>query len=124
LRSVYPANNDLPDAIFRLPKPQLALFLTILFSSHGSVYLTRNSIPALSYSTISLRLAQDVQHLLLRFGFITKLRTKRGRLHDKPYSAYEIQMLGVAEVKRYLEEIGIRGRESAKEAISHRPSPS
>lgn len=112
-----------PECIFRLPRPRLALFLKILFSCDGSVYVTRQGTPALSYSTISKRLAHDVQHLLLRFGFVAKLRTKPMTVDDAPYTAYELQMLGVAEVQRFLQEIGIWGRDEARARIAQLPVP-
>ncbi len=117
-------NKKVPACIFRLPREHLASFLKILFSCDGSVYVTKNGVPALSYSTISKRLAQDVQHLLLRFGFVVKLRTKPMTVKSEPYTAYELQMLGVGEVQRFLQEIGIWGREEAKAIIVQMPVPS
>lgn len=112
------------DCIFRLPREQMALFLKILFSCDGSVYLNSHNQPAISYSTISKRLAEDVQHLLLRFGFIARLRTKQQRVNDQPYVAYELQLLGVAEVKRFLLEIGMWGRDEAQASIMALPQAS
>lgn len=117
LRYATAATKSVPDCIFRLPRRQLSLFLKVLFSCDGSVYVNRRGTPGLSYSTISERLAQDVQHLLLRFGFIAKLRTKKSTVKGQPYLAYEIQLLGVREIKRFLSEIGIYGREAAKAKI-------
>ncbi len=121
LRFSRAQNKAVPDAIFRLPEPQLALFLKVLFSCDGSVYLVNRTTPALSYSTISERLARDVQHLLLRFGFVTRLRVKESRVRGARYIAYELQMLGGAEIRRFLSEIGIWGRDLAKERIASLP---
>lgn len=123
LRMVTAKNKSVPDCVFRLPKHQLALFLKVLFSCDGSVYVTKNSTPALSYSTISHRLAQDIQHLLLRFNFITKLRTKSQQVNGSYYQAYELQMLGLASVQLFLHEIGIWGREKAKVKIKQLSVP-
>lgn len=117
LRAMTAKNKSVPTCIFRLPKTQLALFLKVLFSCDGSVYITKNGAPGISYSTISYRLAQDIQHLLLRFNFIVKLRTKNQKVNGNLYQAYELQMLGISLVKRFLDEIGIWGREKAKLAI-------
>lgn len=122
VRQLRARTKAVPAAVFCMPKPQLAMFLKVLFSCGGSVYLTNAATPGLSYSTISRRLAQDVQHLLLRFGFIAKLRTKRSVVNAAPYIAYEIQMLG-PEVKRFLAEIGIWGRDAAKQRIAALPTP-
>src|SRR5262249_30983783 len=50
-------------------------------------------------------------------------RTKRQKVNGEPYRAYELQMLGVAEVKRFLNEIGIWGRDEAKAAIERMSLP-
>ncbi|MHB8575066.1 MAG: LAGLIDADG family homing endonuclease, partial [Dehalococcoidia bacterium] len=127
LRYRTAATKAVPDCIFRLPREQVGLFLKVLFSCDGSVYVTQTGVAGVSYSTISRRLAEDVQHLLLRFGFVTRLRTKRSVVAKRPYTAYEIQLLGIPHVKRYLSEIGIWGREEAKAKIAllddpYRPS--
>ncbi|HLZ69845.1 MAG TPA: DNA repair protein RadA [Dehalococcoidia bacterium] len=112
-----------PEIVFRLPRPQLALFLRVLFSCDGSVYVNGAGTPGISYSTKSRRLADDVQHLLLRFGFVTRIRTKHSKVNDEPYTAYELQLLGVQHVKRFLSEIGIWGREEARRQIEAMPDP-
>jgi DNA repair protein RadA/Sms len=123
LRFKNATNKSVPDEIFRLPKEQLALFLKILFSCDGSIYISKKGQSGVSYSTISRRLAEDVQHLLLRFGFIANLRTKPSVVSGKPYTAYEIQLLGIENVKRFVEEIGIYGRAAAKLKIAELETP-
>ncbi|MBI3976862.1 MAG: DNA repair protein RadA [Chloroflexi bacterium] len=105
----YARANDkfVPDCIFRLPREQLALFVRTLFTCDGSVYLNRYGLPGVSYSTISRRLAEDVQHLLLRFGFVATLRTKNSRVNGRSYTSYEVFFLGIPEVQRFLTTIGI-----------------
>jgi len=120
LRYSGAATKAVPQAVFGLPKSQLALFLKVLLSCDGSVHVVNQTVPGLSYSTISRQLAKDVQHLLLRFGFIAKLRTKLRQVNGADHVAYEIQMLG-PEVKRYLTEIGIWGCAEAKEKIASLP---
>lgn len=120
LRHKTAAVKSVPPAVFRLPRQQMQLFLRTLFTCDGSVYVNRDGLAGVSYSTISHRLAEDVQHLLLRFGFVAKLRTKPMRVAGKPYTAYELQMLGVGPVKRFLCEIGIAGRDGAKALLEQR----
>lgn len=112
-----------PACVFRLPQPQLVVFLRTLFSCDGSVYVNRQGQPGISYSTISARLAADVQHLLLRFGFVTRLRTKIMQVNGALYTSYELQLLGTPHVKRFLREIGIYGREEAKAKIADLADP-
>jgi len=117
VRFARAADKRVPEAIFRLPREGMALFLRALFSCDGSVYVRRSGIPGVSYSSISRQLAVDVQHLLLRFGLVAKLRVKRQIIKGQPYRTYELQMLGVAATARFLDQIGIVGRETACQAI-------
>lgn len=123
LRFSKAAQKSVPDCVFQLPQRQMALFLKVLFSCDGSVYMSSNEQVGVSYSTISRRLAEDVQHLLLRFGFITKLRSKQQLVNGQVYQAWEVQLLGVVTVKRFLAEIGIWGREAAKEKLATMSEP-
>jgi DNA repair protein RadA/Sms len=123
LRYRTAANKFVPDCVFTLPREQLSLFLKTLFTCDGSVYVNRAGQPGVSYSTISRQLAEDVQHLLLRFGLVATLRTKKGRVNGSSYTSYELVVLGVAGVKRFLSEIGIMGREEAVSQIAGLPEP-
>ena len=123
LRFTTAAAKALPECIFRLPCEQLALFLRTLFTCDGSVYVNRQGQPGLSYSTISPRLAQDVQHLLLRFGLVATLRTKPSRVNDRPYTAYEVGLLGIGDVQRFLKLVGIDGRGVARQQIEAMEPP-
>ena len=100
VRFARAADKRVPEAIFRLPREGMALFLRALFSCDGSVYVRRSGIPGVSYSSISRQLAVDVQHLLLRFGLVAKLRVKRQIIKGQPYRTYELQMLGIAATVR------------------------
>jgi replicative DNA helicase len=65
------SNGIIPDAAFRLPRPQIALFLNHLLASAGEVLLD----PAACRVVISLagaQLAGQVQHLLLRLGIVAR----------------------------------------------------
>jgi DNA repair protein RadA/Sms len=115
------ATKSVPGLVFRLPKEQLRLFLKVLFSCDGSVYAGK--VVGVSYSTISRQLAEDIQHLLLRFGLVAKLRTKPSTVNGSAYTAYELQLLGVPTVRTFLSEIGIWGRHAAIATIAALPEP-
>jgi deoxycytidine triphosphate deaminase/intein/homing endonuclease len=91
-----------PARIFRAPRRGVALFLRALFSGDGSIFLQGKGQPVLEYGSSSERLARDVQHLLLRFGIVSKLREKR--THKSP--AFVVQVLKSAHIKLFLDEIG------------------
>jgi len=63
--------KEIPECIFTLPKEHLRSFLQTLFSCDGSVFKD-----GIEYSSGSLVLINQVLHLLLRFGIVSKLDTK------------------------------------------------
>ena len=123
LRYATAIDKAVPQCIFRLPCEDMALFLKILFNCDGSVFVSNGTLAGISYSTISRQLAEDVKHLLLRFGFVPRIRTKHQILNKEPYIAYELQLLGTPTVQRFLNEIGIYGRDKAKAKIASLPIP-
>ena len=77
------SEKTVPACVFRLPREQLRLFLKVLYTCDGSVFVIKGGIPGVSYATISRRLAEDVQRLLLRLGLVAKLRTKSGKVNGQ-----------------------------------------
>src|SRR5262245_47416147 len=68
----------IPPVVFQLAKPQLAHFLCSLFDTRAHVCLTQGRVVRIRYSTVSERLARQMQHLLLRFG----VRSEERRVGD------------------------------------------
>ena len=118
VRYLRASDKAVPDIVFRLSREQIQLFLRVLFTCDGSVYVNRQGQPGVSYSTISRRLAEDVQHLLLRLGFVATLRTKRTKLDASPYTSYELVLLGVSRVRDFIATIGLDGRDGATRAVA------
>jgi DNA repair protein RadA/Sms len=118
------ARKSIPACIFELRRPLLTMFLHALFSTDGSVNVSSDDQqPKVSYATTSRCLAEEVQHLLLRFGFVARLRTKPSTYKGEPYTSYEVEFMGVPEVKRFLDEIGLDGRDEAQARIAGLPDP-
>ena len=83
-----------PEAIFGLGDRDIARFLGILFACDGHIYAT-DRLRQIGYSTISERLARDVQHLLLRLGIVSCIRTlKRDGLRGHEKVAREVRITG------------------------------
>ena len=115
-----------PDFVFELPREQLALFLNRAFACDGSIYVQNGDQTGMSYSTVSLDLARDMQHLLLRFGLLAKLRVRRIRYRGEPRTAYELRLTRQEDIRRFVQEIGLFGKERAAEralrvSLSKRP---
>ena len=103
------SEKTIPGIIFNLPKNKIALFLNRLFSCDGSIFKEGDNYWKVSYSSSSEDLATQVQHLLLRFGIISKLRKKETR----KLPSYEIIIRG-EQVHTFLNEIGLFGLKDSK----------
>jgi hypothetical protein len=101
LHGLRSADKFIPNFVFGLKKERLALFLNRLFSCDGSIEKKQ-----VSYSSTSIRLVRQVQHLLLRFGIISVIRDRL--IEDELYGA-ELYVAGKDDILRFLDEIGVYG---------------
>ncbi len=101
----------IPNVIFTLPKSKMALFLNRLFACDGSVVINKDNTVRLSYASSSYILAEQVKHLLLRFGIIAKLREKKIKYRDQIKISFEVEVFGASEILHFASEIGIFGKE-------------
>lgn len=103
-------NKFVPSWVFALSREDTALFLNRLFSTDGSIYPVRHGGGyAVEYATNSLRLAKDVQALLLKFGIPTSRKQYtpkvfRNRGQVKPH--YKIRVETKQGVSRFIHDIG------------------
>jgi replicative DNA helicase len=111
------AYNPIPDGIFALTKPLVALFLNRLFSCHGTAYISRrkngSGQPIIAYYSVSKTRIYQVQHLLLRFGITATVRQKEGTSKDSRRTAYALEIRGKEDILTFCDEIGIFGKEEA-----------
>ena len=107
--------RSVPDAVFRLPRPQLAMFLNRLLGADGSAWwsMRDGGSGCLSYCCLSVRLASDVAHLLLRFGINARLRRRVVHRREWRGPAYELEVTSAAEIRRLAAEIGMFSKDSA-----------
>jgi replicative DNA helicase len=95
-----------PASFFSLPQHQLGLFLRHLWSTDGSVTVSKSGAVRVYYGTTSERLARDLQVLLTRFSIRARLRAV-GNTYGHPQ--WTLDVCGVDEQRRFLEQIGIHG---------------
>lgn len=110
--------KDIPQQIFRLNKKQLSLFLNRLFSCDGSIYkhkASKSYVWQISYSSSSKTLARQVQHLLLRFGILSRLRTKKVKYRNDYLKSYEL-VLNPPNVIKFIQDIGFFGNKKNRES--------
>jgi replicative DNA helicase len=109
-----------PGAIFELPDHQIARFLAVLFGCDGYVHCTE-WISHIGYTTISGRLARDVQHLLLRLGVVSCIRTlKRSVYEGTDKVAREVRVTDQRSLGRFAMWIRIVGKEEGLSGLLDR----
>jgi replicative DNA helicase len=110
------AAKFVPAPVFMLPKAQIALFLNRLFATDGWATVLSSGQAQLGYSTVSAKLARQVQHLLLRFGVIATVRRREVKYREGRRTAWQIDITDALSIAVFAREIGIFGKE---EAVRH-----
>jgi replicative DNA helicase len=116
--AVKPHKRRVPKAIFHVSKPQIALFVSHLWSLSGSVSVAKSSDRGrIRMESASRRLVEDVSRLLLRFGISTRLGVTAGAGGAR--AAYRLEVAGEDSQRRFLQEIGLHGesRKAAKRLL-------
>ncbi len=109
-----------PSEIFELDKDNLAIFISRLFSCDGTAYVANcggRPFPVIAYSSVSKKLIYQLQHLLLRFGILSKIRRKKTNLQGKIFPSFELEIHGKEDLICFCQQIGIYGKETAVEAV-------
>jgi replicative DNA helicase len=94
----------IPDDVFRLSNEQIALFLRHLWATDGSIYLrktTHSKAGTIYYSSASIILALQIQHLLARLGIVsrvTKSQKKGYRLNYQVHISGKNEQLKFADI--------------------------
>jgi DNA mismatch repair protein MutS len=91
----------IPQTVLNAPKPIIRAFLQGLFDTDGYADVKGN----VSLSTSSIVLAKQVHTLLLDFGIVSSLQTKKGVRSVNPN--YQVSIYG-AEALTFYEQIGFR----------------
>ena len=100
--NVGAAEKFVPQAIFTAPRETVRMFLQALFAGDGGLFCSKSSV-FLEYYSKSLRLIEDVRHLLLRFGVFSLIRSKTTSLGTE---AHKLQITARDQVSRFAVEIG------------------
>jgi replicative DNA helicase len=117
LMGLRSAEKFVPDAIFGLGDDQLARFLGVMYACDGHVHCS-DRLAQIGYTTISERLARDVQHLLLRLGIVATIRTLRRPVYDGTDKvAREVRITGQDGLRRFCELIDVPGKEDAQAKV-------
>ncbi len=96
------ATKRVPAAILRAPQAIVAAFLSGLFDADGSIDKRDGAV---TFSTVSPRLAREVQTILLNFGIAAARNIKNGRYKGEVHRSQLLTIAG-AEAQRFHESIG------------------
>jgi len=120
LMGLRSGDKFVPDAIFGLDDEQIARFLGVMYACDGHVYCS-DRLAQIGYTTISERLAHDVQHLLLRLGIVATIRTLRRPVYDGTGKvAREVRITSQAGMGRFCELIRVPGKEDRQAQVLER----
>jgi replicative DNA helicase len=120
LMGLRSAEKFVPDAIFGLGDEQIARFLGVMYACDGHVYRS-DRLAQIGYTTISERLARDVQHLLLRLGIVATIRTLKRPVYDGTGKiAREVRITSQTGMRRFCELIRVPGKESKQAQVLER----
>jgi len=95
--------KEIPAAAFELTNHQIGLLISRMWEGDGHINLRGRS---LFYATASQRMARQLQHLLLRLGIISRLRTvefpyKDGRI------GYQLFITGNDNITTFAQSVGL-----------------
>ncbi len=101
--------KHVPEVIFSAPKRQIALFLNRLYACDGSAWIDRDNY-RIEYCTVSEQLADDIQHLLLRFGIVAKKRSRMVGYRGSRRQGFDISFQDPDNVEKFVGHIGAYGK--------------
>ena len=103
----------IPEFVFSLEKTLVAIFLNRLLATDGWMSVLSSGQVQAGYATVSEKLARQVQHLLLRFGIIAKLKHKSVKYKEEIRYCWQLDITDALSLQTLINEIGIIGKEDA-----------
>jgi len=102
--------KQVPAFVFQLTDEGIAEFLRGLFSCDSGVY--DKKIEFVSANSV---FAEQVKHLLLRLGIVSRYRTFATKLNGKKIHGYgSATIIGTQALRRFMERVGFIGQKQAK----------
>lgn len=102
--------KTVPEVVFRLGPEQLALFLGMLWSCDGSIEKKQGDI---TLGMASKVLVEQVQHLLLRLGIKSSIRSKTSHFKGKQFHSWALRVIATSR-KAFAETIPLFGEKAER----------
>src|ERR1041385_5485908 len=97
LRNATSYTKFIPDEVFELTNRQIALLIARMWEGDGNIDERGRYV---YYATSSERMGQQLQHLLLRFGIISRIRRVEFAYRDGRIG-YQIHIVGNENLKTF-----------------------
>jgi intein/homing endonuclease len=103
-----------PAEVFELRASDLGLLLARLWAGDGSLSSSQHA----SYDTASRRLAEEVQHLLLRLGIVSRLYTRSHLYRGRRVASFVVTITGQESLKLFYRRIAHRFLDQRKRLMA------
>ncbi|MBI4359026.1 MAG: DNA polymerase III subunit alpha [Candidatus Nealsonbacteria bacterium] len=91
-----------PELVFRLSDKNLSVLLGKMFQGDGCINLKKKD-PNIFYATSSIKIARGFQHLLLRFGIISTIHSKKFKYRGGIKNGYTVSISRYNNIGQFLE---------------------
>ena len=111
-----------PNIAFEFDRTSLARFLNRFLAPDTSVRWSEagEGCGRIVCRTNSSRAAADLQHLLLRFGFVAQIRRHIDNMHPRRLEVHDVELTRDADLIAFIDEIGVFGKEVALDILGAR----
>jgi intein/homing endonuclease len=110
LWNTYSHTKFLPSWVFQLSREDTALFLSRLWATDGMIK-RKDSCVAISYCSVSKRLAMDVRSLLNKLGIQCSIKQRTTSCKGKPgMDAYIVRVETQEGWQRFMHELNVPGK--------------
>jgi DNA polymerase-3 subunit alpha len=96
----------IPEFVFKLNPQKIAFLIAKMWEGDGCINITKAGQISLYYATSSHKMAQQMQHLLLRLGIVSSLHTKKFKYKGSIKIGYTIVIAGRYNSIAFCETIG------------------
>ncbi|MBX3085219.1 MAG: DNA polymerase III subunit alpha [Anaerolineae bacterium] len=103
LRGANSYTKFIPDEVFELTNRQIALLISRMWEGDGNI--SEHGRFAY-YASSSKRMQQQLQHLLLRLGIISRLRRVEFKYRGELRTGYQLHITGNDNLKQFAETVG------------------
>ncbi len=90
-----------PEFVFQLSNKQLSILIAKMFQGDGCINLKQ--YPSIFYATSSKDIAENLSHLLLRFGIISTIHKKEFKYRQTKKIGYTINISRYDNIKKFID---------------------